>query len=95
LPALLLHSLNAEGELNINLWARWLVWDPVCMVPAHAERLVHLRAVYIDAGKQDEFFLDLGAEAFRRALARIDATHFDIEHRYPLSLKYLAARLSP
>ena len=51
------------------------------------------------------FFLDLGAEAFRQALERIsvtdvffelfDATHFDIEYRYPLSLKYLAERLSP
>ena len=50
-------------------------------------------------------FLDLGAEAFRRALAAIgvtdiffelfDATHSDIEYRYPLSLKYLAERLSP
>ena len=59
----------------------------------------------IDAGKRDEFFLDLGAEAFRQALERIgvtdvyfelfDASHFDIEYRYPLSLKYLAERLSP
>ena len=24
-----------------------------------------------------------------------DATHFEIEYRYPLSLKYLAERLSP
>ena len=45
------------------------------------------------------------AEAFRQALERIgvidvffelfDATHFEIEYRYPLSLKYLAERLSP
>ena len=62
------------------------------------------RAIYIDAGKRDQFFLDLGAEAFRRALERVgvtdvffelfDATHAAIEYRYPLSLKYLAERLS-
>jgi len=58
LPALLLHSLNAERELNVDVWARWLVWDPVRVVPACASALKHMRAVYSDAGKQDEFFLD-------------------------------------
>jgi Putative esterase len=93
------------GKLNTEVWARWLAWDPVRMVPVHAETLKQMRAIYIDAGKRDDFFLDLGAEAFRQALERIgvtdvffelfDATHFDIEYRYPLSLKYLAERLSP
>jgi hypothetical protein len=95
----------ATGELNADVWARWLAWDPLRMVPVHAETLKNMRAIYIDAGKRDEFFLDLGAEAFRQALERIgvidvffelfDATHLDIEYRYPLSLKYLAERLSP
>jgi hypothetical protein len=74
------------------------------MVPEHADTLRSLRAIYIDAGKRDEYFLDLGAEAFRRELERIgvtdvffelfDATHMSIEYRYPLSLRYLAERLS-
>ena len=93
------------GELNADIWAKWLAWDPVRMVPAHVETLKNMRAIYIDAGKKDDFFLDLGAEAFRQALERVgvtdvyfelfDATHFDIEYRYPVSLKYLAERLSP
>ena len=96
---------TATGELIPDLWARWLAWDPVRMVPGHAEALRTMRAIYIDAGKRDEFFLDLGAEAFRRALEQIgvtdvffelfDATHMSIEYRYPGSLKYLAERLSP
>jgi hypothetical protein len=75
------------------------------MVPKHAEALRSMRAIYIDAGKKDEYFLDLGAEAFRRALEAIgvtdvffelfDAKHGAIEYRYPRSLKYLAERLSP
>lgn len=95
----------ATGELIQEVWERWLAWDPVRMVARHAEALRSMRAIYIDAGKRDQFFLDLGAEAFRRALAAIgvtdvffelfDATHSDIEYRYPLSLKYLAERLSP
>ena len=73
--------------------------------PAHADALRSLKAIYIDAGKKDEWFLDLGAEAFRRALEGIgvtdvyfelfDATHMAIEYRYPLGIRYLAERLSP
>jgi hypothetical protein len=93
------------GRLIPEVWERWLAWDPVRMVPKHADALRGMRAIYIDAGKRDEFFLDLGAEAFRRELVSIgvtdtffelfDATHMSIEYRYPLSLKYLAERLSP
>jgi hypothetical protein len=93
------------GELIPDVWQRWLDWDPVRMVPKHADALRGMRAIYIDAGTRDQWFLDLGAEAFRRALADIgvtdvhfelfDATHMGIDYRYPLSLKYLAERLSP
>jgi hypothetical protein len=74
------------------------------MVAAHADDLRSMRAIYIDAGKKDQFYLDLGAEAFRRELDKagvdgyffelFDVTHMGIEYRYPISLKYLAERLS-
>ena len=95
---------TATGELIPEIWERWLAVDPVRMVPQHAETLRSMRAIYIDAGKRDEYYLDLGAEAFRRELEEIgvtdvffelfDATHMSIEYRYPLSLAYLAERLS-
>jgi hypothetical protein len=91
--------------LRPQVWQRWLDWDPVRMVPRHAAQLRSLRAIWIDAGTRDEYFLDLGAEAFRAALAAIgvtdvhfelfDATHMNIGYRYPLALRYLAERLSP
>jgi hypothetical protein len=94
---------TATGELRPEVWERWLAWDPVRMVRRYAEALRGLRAIYIDAGTRDEYYLDLGAEAFRRALADIgvtdvffelfDATHMQIEYRYPLALRYLAERL--
>jgi len=75
------------------------------MVSTHADALRSLKAIYIDAGKRDEWYLDLGAEAFRRELEAIgvtdaffevfDATHMAIEYRYPLGVKYLAERLTP
>lgn len=95
---------TATGALIPEVWERWTRWDPVRMVPAHAEALRSQRAIYIDAGKRDEWFLDLGAEAFRRALQAIgvtdvffelfDAGHMSIEYRYPIGLRYLAERLS-
>jgi hypothetical protein len=92
------------SELREDVWERWLAWDPVRMVPRYADALRGLRAIYIDSGKRDQYFLDLGAEAFRQALERIgvtdvffelfDGTHSAIEYRYPLALRYLAERLS-
>jgi hypothetical protein len=96
---------TATAELDEEVFDRWLLWDPVRMVPTHADALRGLRAIWIDAGKRDEYYLDLGAEAFRRALAEIGVTdvHFElfdgghtfIEYRYPLALAYLAERLAP
>jgi hypothetical protein len=95
----------ATGELRPDVWERWLARDPVRMVERHADALRGLKAIYIDCGKRDQFYLDVGAEAFRRALERIgvtdvffelfDGTHSAIEYRYPLAIRYLAERLSP
>jgi hypothetical protein len=93
------------GRLRDDVWARWLAWDPVRMVDGHADALRGLSAIYIDSGTRDQFFLDIGATAFKRALERIgvtdvyfelfDGTHSSIEYRYPLALRYLAERLQP
>jgi hypothetical protein len=94
-----------SGRLIPELWDRWLAWDPVRMVPEYADALRGLTAIWVDAGKRDEWYLDLGAEAFVAELAKIgvtdvrfelfDATHMGIDYRYPLSLAYLAEKLSP
>jgi hypothetical protein len=93
------------GKLRDDVWERWLAWDPVRMVPRHADELRGLQAIWIDAGYRDEFYLDLGAIAFRDALAEIgvtdmsfelfDGTHGNLTYRYPMSLAYLAERLAP
>jgi hypothetical protein len=101
-----LHPYDLEtGQLLPEVWERWLAWDPVRMASRHAEALCSLRAVYIDAGRRDEYYLDLGALAFRRELDRIGVTdasfelfdggHGSIEYRYPIAVRYLAERLSP
>jgi S-formylglutathione hydrolase FrmB len=94
------------GMLRPDIWQRWLDWDPVRMAPRYAGALRSLRAIWIDAGTRDDFFLDLGAEAFRVALHEagvadevvrfelFDATHAGIDYRYPLSLAWLCQRIA-
>jgi hypothetical protein len=94
---------SKTGRLLDEQWARWLAWDPVRMVPRYADALRGLRAIWIDAGTRDDWYLDLGATAFRDELAKIgvtdvqfelfDATHMGIDYRYPKSLAYLSERL--
>jgi S-formylglutathione hydrolase FrmB len=93
------------GRLIADRWDRWLAWDPVRMIDRHADALRSQRAIWIDAGTRDEWFLDLGAEAFRDGLDRIgvpgDRIHFElfpaahggIDYRYPQALAWLAQRL--
>ncbi|HEX5405762.1 MAG TPA: alpha/beta hydrolase-fold protein [Pseudonocardiaceae bacterium] len=97
---------QVTGVLRPEQWQRWLDWDPVRMVPRYAEQIRSLRAVWIDAGTRDEWYLDLGAEAFRAEVLKVglpadriyfelfDAGHGGIDYRYPLSLAWLAERLA-
>jgi hypothetical protein len=96
----------ATGVLRPEVWQRWLDWDPVRMVPKYADALRPLRAIWIDAGTRDEWFLDVGAQAFRAALREagvsddvihfelFDATHMAIDYRYPMSLAWLCHRIA-
>ena len=93
----------ATGQLVEPVWQRWLDRDPVRMVPRYAEALRSLRAIWVDAGNRDDYYLDVGAQAFVAELGKIgivpffelfDGTHAAIEYRYPLALRFLAERLA-
>jgi hypothetical protein len=91
------------GELVPEVFQRWLDWDPVRMAPAHADALRGLRAVWIEAGRHDEYRLDLGAVAFRDVIEAAGArdvhfelfegTHRGLNRRFAVSLPFLAERL--
>ena len=59
------------GVVDEAVWQRWLDWDPVRMARRYADALRSVHSIWIDAGTRDDFFLDLGAEAFRAELGRI------------------------
>jgi hypothetical protein len=94
----------ATGRLRDKVWQRWLALDPVRMAAGRADALRSLRGIYLDAGRRDEYWLDLGAAAFsaeldalgvEHVLELFDATHSGIEYRYPKALAFLAELLTP
>jgi hypothetical protein len=103
-PEIRLPYDTATAEVIPELWERWLDWDYPRLLPRHADELRSLRAIYVDAGTRDEWFLDLTAEWLRRQLTELgvadlhvelfEAGHAEIEYRYPLGLRYLVDRLS-
>jgi enterochelin esterase-like enzyme len=91
------------GRLIDDIWERWLELDPVRMAPRHAEELRSMRRIYLDAGKSDEWYLDLGAQAFAAELDKLGVEHtlelFDGKHggitwRYPIAIRELVVALS-
>ncbi len=90
-PGRALLPFDADGRLVDDVWAQWLEKDPVRMAPRHADALRSMRAVYLDAGLRDEYYLDLGAQAFsaeldtlgvEHTLELFDGTHGGITWRY-------------
>jgi len=92
------------GELVPEAWAQWRDWDPVRLAATHAAALRDAKAIWIDAGRSDEYFLDLGATAFYEAVQNAGATdvHFELHEgghrgtnrRLLESLPFLAERLA-
>ena len=94
----------ATGRLHDDVWAQWLDRDPVRMAPAHADALRSMRRIYLDAGRSDEYYLDLGATAFAREVEKAGATctlelfdgaHGGLTYRYPGAIRELAIALAP
>lgn len=91
-----------SGRLLEDVWQKWLRWDPVRMASEHAEALRSMRRIYLDAGRRDEFFLDLAAQAFSAELERLgvehtlelfDGGHGGVSHRYPAAVAELVRAL--
>lgn len=96
---------EATGRMVPEIWARWLLWDPVRLVPHHVDAVRSWRSAWVDAGTRDEVFLDLGARALveelRAAGLTEDRLRFELhggghggqDERFILALTWLATRL--
>jgi hypothetical protein len=92
----------SNGRLVDDVWEQWLALDPVRMAPRCADALKSMRRIYLDAGKSDEWFLDLGAQAFAQELDKLgvehtlelfDGKHGGITYRYPGAIRELLLAL--
>jgi S-formylglutathione hydrolase FrmB len=93
----------STGRLIDEVWSQWLAHDPVRMVAEHAETLRGMRAIQLEAGRSDEYFLDLGAQAVAAELTRhviehrlelFDGRHGGIAYRYPGAIARLVEAMS-
>jgi S-formylglutathione hydrolase FrmB len=101
-PGKALVPFDDVGRPVDEIWSRWLALDPVRMAAEHADTLASMRTIYLDAGLQDEFFLDLGARAFSNELERLgvehslelfDGNHDGVDERMPGAIARLAHAL--
>ncbi|HZP72316.1 MAG TPA: alpha/beta hydrolase-fold protein [Gaiellaceae bacterium] len=94
-----------EGTLQFrdDVWRRWQELDPVRMVATKLDVLRSLRCIWIDAGRRDDYYLDLGAQSISSQLddagiahhfELFEGFHAGVQHRYPLGFRYLADRLA-
>jgi len=110
------YSTDADGSVRLpfevetgriipDVWGRWLRWDPVRMASDHAEALRSMRAIWVDAGRSDDYYLDLGAQAFLAELKALgveepvsfelfEGTHGGIAWRYPAAIRFLAEAMA-
>jgi S-formylglutathione hydrolase FrmB len=94
------------GALREDVWARWLALDPVRMIGRDPFRAAarRLRALYIEGGTRDEFFLDLGARILASRAREVGAPvefeefeggHFDGGPRHEAMISRLLRTLGP
>ena len=94
----------STAKLRDDVWERWLAWDPVRLAPRHVDELASMKRIYLDAGRSDEYYLDLGAQAFsaeldsagvRHTLELFDGAHGGLQYRYPRAIRELVLALAP
>jgi enterochelin esterase family protein len=91
------------GAIDENVWKRWLQWDPLYLVDRYAGGLKKLRLLFLDCGREDEFYLELGARCFVKRLRELgvpheyeefDDGHMNIPYRMDVSLPKLSHALA-
>jgi S-formylglutathione hydrolase FrmB len=91
------------GALFPERWERWLAWDPVRMIPDHADALRSMKAAFVDCGSRDQYHLHYGARQMKAALEGIGVkptysefadNHSSIDYRMDVSLPVLIKAIS-
>jgi hypothetical protein len=90
------------GELDEQVWRRWLDRDPVHLAVRYRDALASLRLIYLDAGAGDEFNLQYGARILCSRLQALgipfkyeefNDSHLNIPYRFDVSLAAISAAM--
>jgi enterochelin esterase family protein len=93
------------GALIPEVWERWLHFDPVRMLdrPDYQAALRRMRVIFLEAGRFDEYQLQVGARIFHQKLTALGINHHyeefpdghgDTSYRYDVALPVLSRVLS-
>lgn len=89
-------------SLDEARWQKWLEFDPINLVPKHADALRNLQALYIDVGSYDQYGIQFGTRKLAKKLSDLkikcqfeefQGTHSGIDWRMDQSLPFLAKAL--
>jgi len=94
-----------DGRILENIWSRWMEQDPITRLDTKPQQdsLGSLKALFIDCGNRDQYFLQYGSRQLVSKLKKLGIKHqyseFDDNHsgtsyRYDDSLPVLAAAIS-
>jgi pimeloyl-ACP methyl ester carboxylesterase len=91
------------GEINQDVWKRWISLDPTRMVIEHQDNLKKMKLVYIDCGIKDEFNIQWGCRILHSKMIKMGIDHFyeeffgghsKISYRYDVSLPMIYNKLA-
>ena len=93
---------TATGELDEDVWAKWLEHDPLRRIDGSLAALRKMSLIYVDAGNRDEHGLHFAARMLKDALLRhglpvrydeYDGGHRGTSWRYEVSLPQIVEAL--
>ena len=85
-----------------EVWSRWLEFDPVEYRQPQLAALAELRALWVDAGSRDQYFIQFGSRELHRRLdaagvghhhEEFDGNHSGMDWRFDQSLPWLLERM--
>jgi len=69
-----------DGELIIDVWDKWLAYDPIISYQSRVANLKKLNGILLDVGTRDEYDLHYGHRILSKRLGAAGVAHQSVEH---------------
>lgn len=90
--------VDEMGLVKKEQWKKWLAYDPIHFLSKRKVKLKKVKKIFLDVGKQDQFFLQYGSRQIHKVLkdlnvkceySEFNGNHFDISERRPMVWSWL------